>query len=700
MLKRMMAVALGSALAWSSGVGAQPSAEDEDLALIYGDKSTFSLATGSKQSLRRAPAIATVITAEDIKAMGATDLDEVLETVPGIHVARSAVRNTSLHTMRGIGAGGAVSGQVLFLQNGIPVTTLFNGDKGVDWIGVPVDNVARIEVIRGPGSALYGADAYAGVINVVTKSAAEAPGTVAGLGVGSFGTWSAWTQHGGTLGALEVAAYLRLGGTDGIRETVGADAQTRNDRLFGTTASLAPGPVNIGYESIDASLNLAAGKWRAHAAYRQRNKLQTYAGVSSALDPYSAGRADHFVGDLSWNDPQFAPNWGLGATAAYSAYSFVYPGNLMLLPPGAVLPGGAFPAGMIGGPNHWERQLRLAVNAAYSGFAGHQLRFGLGHDDLDLYRAKTYKNFRLNAAGSPIPTGPVIDYSDIQPFIRPQLRKLNYLFVQDEWNFARDWALTAGLRHDRYSDFGHTTNPRLALVWDAALDLTAKLLYGQAFRAPSFNEQYGINPVANGNPALLPEIIQTLEAAATWQARRDLQLNLGLFLYRMEDLIRLVPNSAPAPGASFQNVGIQRGRGLELEAVWDAGRSLRLSGHYALQSAVDASTGQDPGYAPRHHLYARADWRFAPGWLLAGQLNQVADRRRPAGDARPPIADYTTFDLNLRSERGKGRWEFALAIRNLFAAEVREPSLAPGLVLPGDLPQAPRGFHVQAVFTP
>ncbi|OHC65349.1 MAG: TonB-dependent receptor [Rhodocyclales bacterium RIFCSPLOWO2_02_FULL_63_24] len=696
---RMTALALGGAVACSCA-SAQPLAEDEDLALIYGDKSTFSLATGSKQSLRRAPAIATVITAEDIRAMGATDLDEVLESVPGLHVSRASVRFASLHFMRGIVGGGQSTPQVLFLQNGIPVTTLFNGDKGVDWVGVPVDNVARIEVIRGPGSALYGADAYAGVINVVTKSAAEAPGTVAGLGAGSFGSWSAWTQHGGTLGPLEVAAYLRVGGTDGFKKTIEADAQTRNDRLFGTAASLAPGATNLGYETIDASVNLAAGNWRAHAGYRQRDNMQTYTGVSSALEPYSGGRVEHFVGDVAWNDPQFATHWGLGATAAYTAYSFVYPGNLMLLPPGATLPGGTFPAGMIGGPNQWERQLRLSVNAAYSGFAGHSLRFGLGHDDLDLYRTKTYKNYRLSAAGAPIPTGPVIDYSEIQPFIRPQLRKLNYFFVQDEWNFAQDWALTAGLRHDRYSDFGNTTNPRLALVWDAALDLTAKLLYGQAFRAPSFNEQYGINPVANGNPSLLPETIRTLEAAVTWQARKDLQLNLGVFLYRMADLIRLVSNTAPAPGSTFQNTGVQRGRGLELEADWDAGRSLRLSGHYAFQRSLDASTGQDVGYAPRHRVYARADWRFASGWLVGGQLNRVTDRRRPAGDARASIADYTTLDLSLRSERGKGRWEFAASIRNLFAADVREPSLAPGLTLPNDLPLAPRSFYLQAIFTP
>jgi outer membrane receptor protein involved in Fe transport len=692
---RATAAALTMIVIWPCTGGAQPMSDEEDLALVYGDKSTISIATGKRQALRRAPAVATVITAEDIKAMGATDLDEVLETVPGMHVSRSAVRYASMYYMRGILGSGNVTPQVLMLQDGIPVTTMFNGDKGVDSIGVPLENVVRVEVIRGPGSALYGADAYAGVINIITKTAADTPGTEVGLRAGSFGTWGAWTQHGGKLGPLDVATYLRVGVTDGIRETIDADAQTRNDKLYGTHASLAPGPVNTGYSAVDASLNLSHGKWRGHANYKLRDDLQTGVGVSSALDPASYGKVEHLVSDVSWNDPEFAPNWGVGFTAAYASYVFTYPTNLQLLPPGARLPSGTFPDGLIGGPNSWDRQFRLSANASYSGFADHSLRFGLGHDNLDLYRTKTIKNYRISATGASIPTGPVIDYSDIQPFVRPQLRKVDYLFAQDEWRLAKDWTLTTGLRHDRYSDFGGTTNPRVAMVWDAALDLTAKLLYGQAFRAPAFIEQYGLNAVANGNPNLKPESIRTLEAVFSWQARRDSQLNLSVFRYVMHELIRLAPNPAPTPGSTYQNIGTQNGKGFELEGIWDADRGLRITSHYAYQRSIDEATGQDAGYAPHHHVYARVDWHFAGGWLAAGQVNYVADRRRPAGDLRPQIANYTTFDLTLRSDRGSSAWNFAATVRNLLDADVREPSLAPGTAIPNDLPMAPRAIYLQ-----
>src|SRR5438105_2117588 len=163
---------------------AQQVSEEDELALIYGDKSSVSIATGSRQPLRRAPAVATVITAQDIAAMGATDLDEVLETVPGIHVGRSNQGYPPLYLIRGIYS--EFNPQTLVLQNGLPMTTLFVGNRGNVSPGWPIDNIARIEIIRGPGSALYGADAFSGIINVITKTAADTPGTEPGFRSGSF----------------------------------------------------------------------------------------------------------------------------------------------------------------------------------------------------------------------------------------------------------------------------------------------------------------------------------------------------------------------------------------------------------------------------------------------------------------------------------------------------------------------------------
>ncbi len=673
---------------------AQAPEEEEDLALAYGDKATVSIATGAQQALRRAPAVATVITAADIAAMGAVNLDEVMETVPGMHVARKGnAPNTALYVMRGV--FDANNPQILMLQNGVPMTLMFLGNKGDVWGGLPLENVARIEIIRGPGSALYGADAYSGVINVITKTAADTPGTEVGMRAGSFGTWDTWAQHGGKMGPIDVAAYLRIGSTDGYKETIAADAQTLRDKTsLLPPASLAPGPMSLGQDAVDASLDLAYGKWRFRGGYKLRDKVGLGAGINSALDPTSWAKSERVTADLSWLDTNIARDWSLGLTASYLHYADTLPTNLILAPAGAKLGLTTFPDGQIGGPNKWERQYRLSAFATYSGFSDHSIRVGGGHEDLNLYKTATYKNFFINqTTGAVTLTGPVTDYSVIQPFMLPQRRKVSYAYIQDEWHFSRDWTLTAGVRRDLYSDVGGTTNPRVALVWDASQSVTAKLLAGRAFRAPSFNELYGINnPVNKGNPALKPETNSTLEAAVSWQARRDMQVNVNYFRYTMKNAIRQVTNT-------YQNSGTQEGRGFELEAVWDASRSLRLTANYSHQSSIDVATHADAGYAPHDHLYARGDWRFVGGWLLSPQVNWVAERKRAFGDVRPDVPDYTSVDLTLRTERGKDRWNFAASLRNLFDATILEPSLAPGTAIPNDVPQAGRSLYLQATYS-
>lgn len=673
---------------------AAPRSDEEDLALAFGDQTTISLATGSVQPLRRAPAVATVITADDIAAMGATDLDEVLEAVPGLHVSRVAQGYSPQYVVRGIYS--EFNPQTLVLQDGVPITMLYVGNRGNVWGGLPLDNVARIEVIRGPGSALYGADAYAGVINIITKTAADQPGTTFGVRAGTFNTRDAWVIHGGHWGAFDVATYLRWGRTDGHRGTVTSDAQTVADGRLGTDASLAPGSVNTGAEAVDASIDLRRDAWRARLSYRLRDKVGTGAGAGSSLDPVGYGRTERWLLDLGLSNVALSPEWRMSLNLSAFTYATTYPRLLQIMPPGAW--SGAFPQGLIRAPNTWERQIRGSAVATYTGWAGHQLRIGIGHDNLHLYRPQEFKNFTQVDGGIPIPTpgAQVIELPPDQVFMPPKQRRVSYIYLQDEWAIARNWQLTAGVRHDQVSDFGRTTNPRLALVWDARHDLTVKLLHGRAFRAPSFAELYSVNdPIVRGNPQLKPERISTHELVLSWQARADTHAQLSLFRYEMSDIIR----SEGLPSTRL-NSGRHCGQGFELEARHSPVPQLQLSGHYAFQSTADDHSRQSAGYAPRHHLYGRADWALDGGWSLGAQFNRVARRDRAPGDVRPDLPDYTTVDVNLRSPKHPQRGRWSLSVRNLFDAQVQEPSwYSPNSRLPvliqNDLPQAGRTVMLQ-----
>ena len=159
--------------------------------------------------------------------------------------------------------------------------------------------------------------------------------------------------------------------------------------------------------------------------------------------------------------------------------------------PGPLL--GHFPNGIIGNPEVWERHLRYNLTRCiFTGFDSHTIRSGIGYTHQEIYKVKDERNF------SPLAPGVLTDISDTPfAFLPEKHRNNSFVFLQDVWQLSNDWELTAGLRYDDYNDFGDTWNPRLALVWAARHDLTAKLLYGEAFRAPSFAEfRNQNNPVA------------------------------------------------------------------------------------------------------------------------------------------------------------------------------------------------------------
>jgi len=671
---------------------AQPK-DEEDLAQVYGNQDFVSLATGSRQPVVRAPAATTVITTQDIEAIGATDLDQVLETVPGLHVSYSPLAYNPLYIIRGIYS--QYNPQVLMMINGVPITDMYVGDRSLGWGGMPVGNIARIEVIRGPGSALYGADAFAGVINIITKTASQINGGEAGGRAGSFKTQDAWVQYG-KRGDWESVFSLELHSTEGQSRRVDTDAQTSLDPLFGTNASLAPGRVNTQRDALDLRLDLARGDWRGRMGYQGRRNLGTGAGVAQALDPQGTIDSDRYNADLTYDNPKHSEHWG--ATVQLSYFETRLKTDLTAFPPGAF--GNVFPEGLTGEPGRAERHFRLGGSALYSSLIQHKLRLGAGADFVDLYKIRETKNFYATTGPVPVPfpgsPPPIRDVSGDPNlvYIQPHDRTVYYGFIQDEWAFASDWELTAGVRYDHYSDFGKTWNPRLALVWQTSYNLTSKFLYGRAFRAPAFAELYNINnPVALGNPSLDPETIDTAELAWDYRPTSAVQTGLNLFYYTMHDIIRFVPDPA-ATTSTAQNTSSQTGYGLEWTGSWIATGALRLSSNYAYQQNTDKLTDKNAGHAPRHQLYLRGDWVFLPDWNLNSQLNWVAQRDRAAGDLRPAINDYTTVDATIRRKHLWGDWDIAASVRNVFDADAREPSPAPGFIR-NDLPLPGRNYFLE-----
>lgn len=664
-------------------------------------KIRITVATGSDTTLEQAPAVASVITAEDIKVLGANDLDQVLQTVPGLHVSYSPVGYTPVYTFRGI-RGTQLNPQILMLINNIPITSVFAGDRGIIWGGYPLENIAKIEIIRGPGSALYGAEAYAGIINIITKSNEDIQNVQAGIRAGSFKSMGTWLLGRGSLGGFKSSSYLSLYSTDGQSRTIESDAQSVNDAisqinpfLTPTNASLAPDSVNTGYDSLDGHLDFYNEYWQFRSGINIRENLDSGAGAAQALDPTGENSSLRWTADFTYT-PEFSNSFWEPELQVSTMY-YREKSSLVLYPSGVNFGTGVFPDGMIGSPEKYERHGRLSLSSLYKGFENHKIRIGGGYTLNDLYKVNDSRNYTfIDGSGNqsifPIPD---LDGNN-ELFLTPRTRRLKYIFLQDEWSINNQWALTAGVRYDDYSDFGSTTNPRLALVWQTSDTLTTKFLYGEAFRAPAFTELYNENnPVVTGNEQLSPETIRTTEAAVLWQTTPRFSLGANIFQYQMDDIIRYVPNSDPTTGSTAENIGQQTGQGMEIEFALDASSRLRIQGNYSHQTSTDEESHEDAGLAPENIIHIRGDWRLNSLWATNLQVNWVGDRKREPNDSRPLIDDYTIVNLSIRTLPKQNKWHFSLTLHNLFDEDVREPSSGrdTGVLIRDDLPLSGRAIY-------
>jgi len=578
-----------------------------------------------------------VVTAQDIEAMGATDLDEVLETVPGLHVAASDPSGSfmPIYTIRGINS--FLNPEVLTLINGIPINPLILGGRSPAWGGMPVNAIARIEVIRGPGSAVYGANAFSGVINIITKNYSDMNGTETGGRIGSFNTRETWLLHGSQWKDLKVATALEYHDTEGQREIIEVDAQTAYDQLFGTHASLAPGPLTLPRRNFDARLDLSWGHWQFRTGLQARHDIGLGVGNAQARDPVGRYSENRFNADLTYQTAQLFKNWEVTTQLSYLDTALKTTSMQQLFPPGAF--GGLYPQGMLESVGISERQTNFTLSGFYSGFRQHLIRVGIGAFEGEIYQTTDMKNFGIDPATKlELPTGSSwIDVTDTPYVGIPERSRHSWHgFLQDAWTIAPDWELTAGIRYDKYSEFGTTLNPRLALVWQMIPKLTGKLLYGQAFRAPAFIELYSANnPVNLGNPQLQPETIKMWEGALDYGITDDLHLAVNAFIYKIRDKILFVSGSSAEDAMAIaENAGQRQGHGLELEARWKTSARSSLLANYSFQQTTDEATDHDVGYYPRQAAYLRADWLVIPNWYLDLSTKWIGERQREWGGSK------------------------------------------------------------------
>ncbi|MDD5123136.1 MAG: TonB-dependent receptor [Methylovulum sp.] len=661
------------------------------------------IATGTPKPVFQSAAITSVITADQIKSMGATELHEVLETVPGVHASIKEGDYDYSYSMRGISNN--ANSQVLILLNGTRITTPFGGTL-MTGTEMPLEAIQRVEVIRGPGSALYGADAFAGVINIITKKAGDINGTRAGVRAGNWDTQSTWGQHSTELAGWNIGTSLQYQHTQGDDGRVmDADAQTAFDNALQTHASHAPGALNSRYETLNGHLNLQRKHWNIGFWGFNSMDAGTRAGIAGALDPKGIANGEQYLGDVRFSTEDWLDDWELTAHASYLRTNFL--AQLQLFPDKTRLPIGPdgnintsdfslinFPDGVNANVGRLEKIPSFELTSIFRGLNQHVVRLNTGfrHEAISTTESINIGTGVITDNTQTVVNGQLTNLTGT-PFVylADTNRSIWSLVAQDEWQIAKNWQLASGVRYDNYSDFGGTLNPRLALVWDINKRLTGKLLYGRAFRAPNFSEQgTQNNPVVLGNKYLKPETINTTELAFDYRPLLSLHTTLNIYYYEISNLISTVPMTDGL--SQYQNNGNQNGYGSEFEWDWQWGQQWNIKGNYAWQNATNAATDKRISGVPEHHIYVALGWHFSPQWNIQPQLNWIGGRTRALGDQRQ-LDDYETVDLTLRGKKLFKHLNLAASLRNAFDGHPLEPA---ALQLPQNLPLAGRSFYFEA----
>lgn len=666
---------VGSAMAEDSKLG--------DLEYVYGNEKLLSIAAGHPMPQSLSPSVTSIMTSEDIEKIGARRLSDVLEYLPGIHVSNSRL-GYSVIGFRGIYS--ETNAQALILVNGIPLRNTALGGKPSAWT-MPVKNISHIEVIRGPGSMLYGGDATTGVINVITKSGSELAGGHIGGYFGSQDTYEGWAQYGQKQADWDYAFSLQGGSTQGSQGRVDRDAQTLLDNLFNTQLSHAPGNMNNARDDIDARMDVAYQRWfRLRAGYQRFNNVQTGEGAALALDQSGTTNQDLYNLDLSIKHT-LAKNLAIDSKFYFLGQQTDW--NLNLLPAGTF--GGLLPQGVISQAGYFQGTLGQTNQLNFTGIKNHNITLG----NCIIYNWVSNVSNQINAIITPsfIQQIPLTEVSALgnDPLLNSKNRTNFYALFQDEWNFANDFYLTTGLRYDYYSDVSGGLSPRAALVWNINNHLTSKLLYSRSFRPPSFLEK---NLPLTPGATIQSEIMNTVEFQIENKWSTALSTSANIYWFELDNLITSASDLTITPLVSLSPnpvafINAQKINGIGLETEW----------RYALNDRLDVSVNysyhgvsrtNQTGLLPEHMVKALINWEVSHDWVLGTQVNWIGERLRPVNDPRRPLSDYFILGVTLSTKLAKPL-ELTLRANNLLGTHAKEPSLNPSL-LPGDLPVLDRSI--------
>lgn len=710
-----------------------------DLSLEQLSGLEVSVATKTAISKSEAPSIVSVITANDIRNMGARDLEDILRTVPGYEVRQDS--QAMQVGVRGIYAAEGRNNKILFMIDGNNIGTLYSGDPFWYLRGIPVDNIHRIELIRGPGSALYGENAFAGVINIITKDGTS-PSKVS-FQTGSYGTYKTTAELAHSTEDYKLYLYADYYKTGGPDEYVSSDAAPTLFPALGL--SPMPGTTNYDLEYYNIQTKLNYKDFYFNAFLHKTLDHQRPIGFTNVWGDEDDVKDYSYFAELGYEHP-ISDKGSLLTKLSYNFFQFdtvfelfseqvAEAANLIYAPAPGYPPG----KGIHSGPACKNSKIKGELILDYNLLDDLNLVCGLQYEDqeqYDLYSNAANGNFNnFPVVVNGVTYGPLQSFGGqwfeipiTQNWNREKHRKIGAVYAQSIFDIASYFAikqienlsLTLGVRYDDYNDIGSSTNPRAGIVFAPTKNLYFKLLYGTAFRAPTFNELFTlIDPVAKGNPDLDPETLTTFEFLVGYNFTENIETTVTYFNTKLEDLIEIRPDPDPATILGlYQNIGEIESNGIEAELRVKFSKNKYAYFNLTYQD-VKNTTGETITSTPSGFTYTQCD--YFPGgtssfmsnigvnydpfeWMITNiSFKYVGKRKRSDEktwngdileyvDSRDQIdpqylVNATLTLCNLSFAKG---WEFQTSCYNALDEDYRDPDNS--ALITNDIPRGGRSY--------
>lgn len=610
----------------------------------------ISTAAKYEQETAKAPASVTVITAEEIELFGYRTLAEILNRLRGFYTSYD--RNYTYLGVRGFSRPSDYNNRILLQINGRTVNDRIFGMAYIGpELGIDLELVQRIEIVRGPGAALYGGNAMFAVINIITRPGNRVDGYRVSGEYGSDARRYGSVLMGGKFGVSyewTVSAFAGHVDGDDLYYAEYDDPETHN----GIASDLDWEK----WHGAFAAFNTRHLQLQARYAWREKS---VPTGAWDMLFGHEDARTldSHGFVELKY-DRDLTPNKHLMVRSSFNFYDYEadypYPRSELEAGLAFLSPQEDSIEAVVFYDTSEGRWIESEVQFFWDTRANNRLIMGV--ESTNQYRA-TYRYGYEDERYFPL------DGDDNFPY------DIISTYVQDEYQVLSNLALTAGVRYDAYSTGEHSTNPRIAVVFHPARQSDLKLIYGKAFRAPNVYERNYEEPDYWAlNPDLKPETIHTGELVWDHTWHPNFRSSLSLYHYEVNDLIDQTYTGADSL-LQFANFTGVSSTGLEVGVQAQLSARVRAYLNYSYQDADDEND-QELTNSPNHMLKGGAACRFLADRLtLATEARYESSRLTVYGTKTD---DYVVANVHVSGSVGE-RLRLECRISNVFDTQFKTP---------------------------